>query len=57
MSPYVQLSRIDEWKQLKIGPAPMLRIVGSDVTATGTLTGLGDLYGAEYAFEMAANCD
>jgi len=39
------------------GPDPMLRIVGSDVTATGTLTGLGDAYGSEYAFTMAANCD
>lgn len=39
------------------GPDPMIRIVGSDVTATGTLSGMRDAYGSEFAFEMAANCD
>lgn len=39
------------------GPDPMLRIVGSDVTAKGTLTGLADSYGSEFEFTMAANCD
>ena len=38
------------------GPDPMLRIVGSDVTAEGTLSGLRDSYGSEYEFKMAANC-
>lgn len=39
------------------GPDPMIRMVGSDVTATGTLSGMRDAYGSEFAFEMAANCD